>query len=416
MSTTDRASWHDRLTIATILRPEGGTGVHTHMRQLRAYLSRSGVPPSLVTPYSWGGALSAPVFGARLALARLGPAARAASVLWYYHWHEAFLRNALRKRLADAGEMVVYANDPRAARAALQARQGAHQKVVMAVHYHTSLADEWVDKRAIRRDGWVFNVIRDIERQVIPRVDGIVYVSDSAREGVAAWLPEADAVRTAVIPNFVDPVTTALPDTLFGDLVTVGGLERFKNHAYLLEVLVAARRMGRSYTLDVFGTGPMRRSLENACRDFGIEHQVRFRGFCPNVREYLPGFRAYVHTSVRESQSLAIIEAQAAGLPVIAGNVGGVRSLSDQNGGLRFWPLDDARRAATILIDLLDDDDARTSAGAASLARFSQTFNSDVVVPRLLSFLLADDMAAPVESRGSSGSLASDGTLRPLTL
>lgn len=380
-----------RLVITTILPPEGDTGVHTHVRELRAYLERERIASFLVTPFSWGTALSAPVFAVRLVLMKLGRLGSRCGVLWYYHWHEVFLRIALRRRLAGLGSAVIYAQDPRAARAALRARQGMHQRVIMAVHFHTSQADEWVDKGILRPGGLAYRVIRRIERDLTPQVDGIVYVADVVRGALLDWLPEAAAVRAAVIPNFIEPEMTREPDPV-GDLVTIGGLLPAKNHAYLLEVLVAAREMGRSYTLDIFGAGPLQRELERACRSLGVQDQVRLRGFRPDVRRYLPGYRAYVHSSLREAHPFALIEAQAAELPVVAGDVGGVRSVCDPNSGARFWPLDDAHRAATVLIGLLDDEEARKSAAAASREHFSRTFSSHVVAPRLLAFLYEADV------------------------
>ena len=129
-----------------------------------------------------------------------------ASVAWYRHWHEVFLRNALRRHLAEVGDCVVYAQGPLAARAALRARRGPHQRVVMAVHFRISQADEWADKKQIRRDGTVFRAIRQMEREVIPQVDGLVYVSRWARNALLSWLPEAAAVPSAVIGNFVAPL------------------------------------------------------------------------------------------------------------------------------------------------------------------------------------------------------------------
>src|SRR6266704_6974750 len=72
------------LVIATALREEGITGVHTHVRQLRRYLDGCDAPAMLVTPFSWGWPLTAPVFAfRRLVLERCS---RAASVAWYRHW------------------------------------------------------------------------------------------------------------------------------------------------------------------------------------------------------------------------------------------------------------------------------------------------------------------------------------------
>lgn len=374
------------LVIASILREEGITGVHTHVRQLRHYLEECGIVSRLVTPFSWGRLLTYPVFGFRpLVLERCsGPA----GVMWYRYWHEVFLRNALRRCLAGLGNCVVYAQGPVEARAALRARRGPHQRVVIVVHFQTSQADEWTHKNQIQRDGFVFRAIRQFEREVIPCVDGLMYVSQSARKGLLSWLPEAAAVPSAVIGNFVAALAPEPGLESLGDLVTVGNLTLAKNHRFLLEVLAEAKRAGRALTLDVFGEGVCRRDLLHQAHSLGLEEQVRLRGFRPDVCRFLPGYRAYVHASYVDAQPLAIIEAMAAGLPIIAGDVGGISELCDSGVEARFWRLDDPGQAAAILIDLLDCESARLKAAQAASERFRRDFDVKVVGPRLQSFLL----------------------------
>lgn len=381
------------LIIATTLRKEGNTGVHAHVRQLRRYLEECGTAATLVTPFSWSRPLTVPVFGLRrLALERCN---RSAGVAWYRYWHEVFLRNALRRRLAEAGDCVIYAQGPLEARAALRARRGSHQRVVMAVHFRISQADEYADSREIRRDGRVFRAIRQVDREVIPRVDGLVYVSRWGRDALLSWLPGAAAVPSAVIGNFVAPLPPGPGQESLGDLVTTGRLERAKNHRFLLEVLAEAKRAGRSLTLDVFGNGPCRKDLLRQAHSLGLEEQVRFRGFRSDVRHFLPGYRVYVHASYSESLPLAIIEAMAAGLPIVAGNTGGISELCDDGVEARFWSLDDPAQAAATLIGLLDSEPARLMAASAARARFRRDFDADVVGPQLWSFLLSRTPPAP---------------------
>jgi glycosyltransferase involved in cell wall biosynthesis len=384
------------LVVATILREEGVTGVHTHMRQLRQYLTVRDMATTLVTSHSWGRMLSVPIFALRpLILERYhGPA----SVVWYRYWHEVFLHRALRRCLARRGACVIYAQDPLAARAALRARQGRHQRVILAVHFQTSQADEWAYKDQIKRDGFQFRAIRRYERKTIPRVDGLMYVSQSARNGILSWLPEASAVPSAIISNFVSAWRPEPGQELLGDLVTTGSLLRAKNHRFLLEVLAEAKRNGRRLTLDMFGEGPLRQDLLDQARSLGLEEQVRFCGFRTDIRDFLPRYRAYVHASYLDSQSLAIIEAMAAGLPVMAANVGGISELCDDGVEGRFWPLDDPARAAAILLDLLGNEPARAQAGRAASKRFHRDFDADVIGPKLQSFLM--DQPAEPESPG----------------
>jgi glycosyltransferase involved in cell wall biosynthesis len=275
-----------------------------------------------------------------------------------------------------------------AARAALRARQGPHQRVIMAVHFRISQADEWADKNQIRRDGAQFRAIRQVERDVIPRVDSLVYVSSWAQNALLSWLPEAAAVPSTVIDNFVAPRHRVPNQEPIGDLVTIGNLDLVKNHRFLLDVLAAAKRAGRSLTLDVFGEGPLRRDLQRRTRSLDLEGQVRIRGFRRDVRDFLPGYRAYVHASYSESSSLAIIEAMAAGLPIVAGNIGPIAELCDDGVEARFWPLDDPIQAAATLLELLDSEPTRLMAASAASERFRRDFDADLIAPRLWSFLM----------------------------
>jgi glycosyltransferase involved in cell wall biosynthesis len=393
------------LVIATILRQDGGTGVHTHVRRFREYLADEGVQTTLVTPWSGGPLLSSSVFAVRLGLE---PVSGSASVVWYRHWHERFLRRGLRRHLARLGDAVVYAQGPLEARAALAARQGPHQRVIMAVHFHKSQADEWVAKGYIKPDKRVYRAIRSEERSVIPGVDGLVFVSKSARDALFSWLPEARLLNSALIPNFVEIAETSFPPEGLGDLVTVGGLEIPKNQKFFIDVLAAAKSLGQRLTLDLYGDGPCRKELARRADTLGVGDQVRFRGFVPNVCDRLPGYRVYVHASLCETGPLAIIEAMAAGLPILAGAVGGIPELYEAGIQGRFWPLDDPVKAAAILVDLLDSESTRKDAGTASVDRHRSSYDSSILVPQLWSFLTDRAGSDTVTERMGSETALSD--------
>lgn len=388
------------ILIATLAREEGITGVHTHVRQLRAFLPSAEV----VTPHSWAArsplrrVVLAALFGARLVLERvLGPA----HVWWYRTSHGWFLCRELRHRLRDLGPCVVYAQCPPSAHAAMRARSGPEQRVVMAVHFRISQSDEWADKGHIKRGGWTYRSIREFERQTVPAVDGLVFVSSWARSAVDEWMPEVAGVPAVVIPNFV----RRLPERSVasrGDLVSVGNLEAVKNHRYLFRVVAAARKRGRHYTLDVFGEGVERGRLLALAKELGIDDRVRLCGFRRDVPALLPGYRAYVHASYSESSSLAIMEAMAAGLPVVSSDAGALGELFEDRKQGRFWPIDDPERGAEILIDLLDSQRELRRAGRAALQKFHTSYDADVVAPRLVAFL----RSAPDLPEGRPGSTA----------
>jgi glycosyltransferase involved in cell wall biosynthesis len=371
--------------VASILRPAGATGVQTHVSELQHYLRECSVPSALVTPFSAQPRLAATVFSGRFGIEALSTSG---GVLWYRHWHKVFLANALRRQLKGTGPAVVYAQGPEAAQAALEARSGADQRVVMAVHFLTSQADGWAVKGRIRAGGLAFRHIRRTERDVIPYVDGLVYVSEAAREHVLSWLPEAGKVPSTVVHNFVRPLPDEGAVAPRGDLVSVGALDLAKNQRFLIEVVAAARDRGRELTLDVFGEGPCRRQLVSLAGRLGVGHLVRLLGRRSDVRKLLPGYQVYVHASRTETGPIAIIEAMAAGLPVVARHLESVKELFDDEVEGRIWPNEDAEAAAGILLDLLDSPSAMAQARAAARARYLRDFQSSVLVPRLAAFLL----------------------------
>jgi glycosyltransferase involved in cell wall biosynthesis len=190
-----------------------------------------------------------------------------------------------------------------------------------------------------------------------------------------------------VIPNFVSRPTDGDDPGELGDLVTVGNLEAVKNHRYLLRVLAAAKRAGRSYSLDVFGEGVERSRLLALADELGVADQVHLRGFRPDVQARLPGYRAYVHASYSESSSLAIMEAMAVGLPVLSSTAGALTEIFRDPDQGRFWPLDDPEAAAATLMALMDDADELERCGRSAREAFRRQYDADVVAPRLLTFL-----------------------------
>ena len=377
-----------RILIATILPPGGPTGVHTHVREFGSYLRAHGEPYEVIRPLSARKALATVVFAFRFLLRHVSSGA---DVWWYRFWHGVFLRHALARALRDGSDAVIYAQCPVSAHAALRARRRRRQPVVMAVHFEASQADEWVYRGHIRQEGLVYRSIRSFEAQTLTRLDGIVFVSRSAREDIASWLPAVLDVPHTIIPNFVSPFDR---DRTFepgweADLVSVGSLETVKNHGFLLEVLAAANCMGRRFTLDIVGGGSRHAELQQLALELAVGDQVRFLGQCPDVRARLSGYRVYVHSSTHEVLPFAIIEALGAGLPIVAGPFGGVPELFEPGVEGVLWPLDDPEEAARVLIDFTSDPRELALTAKRARLRFIKSFDLSVAAPALYAYLMS---------------------------
>lgn len=372
-----------QIVIATLLTAEGPTGVQSHFNELRHHLLEIGRPTELVTPFDAPRAVVYPTFALRRIIDLISPSA---SVWWYRHWHEVFLRWALRRRLAESPRSVVYAQCPLSARAALESRQGTSQPVVMVVHFNGSQADEWCEKGKLKTDGAIANSIRSVEHRVLPSLDGIVYVSRYMKDKLEMRIPSLRNVDSTVIPNFCRPAP-ARGRMSQVDVINVGTLEPRKNQSFLIRALAHASGRGHRYTLALVGDGPDRIKLERLAHDLGIEQQVRFLGNQPRAIDLMTSARMYAHSATVENLPMALIEAMACGLPILAPAVGGIPDLFEDGEGGIFWNTDDHIAGGELLVRILGNSDALISMGHAAKARFDDQFETSRVATRLEAFI-----------------------------
>jgi glycosyltransferase involved in cell wall biosynthesis len=348
------------------------------------YLRGKRQSAQLVTPFSWAPALAVAVFGLRRVV---GPLNGSLSVWWYRSWHYVFLLQAMKRALRSGEPLVVYAQCPLSAQAALQARVNHRQRVVLIVHFNVSQAEEWVGTGHIARDGLVYRQILELEADVLPRVDGIVYPSAFSERMIQTRILGLEGTPSIVSPNFVSRVPRADAAESGNDLISIGTLEPRKNQSYLLHVLAEANRRGRRYSLTLVGHGPDRRRLEALASWLAVEGQVQFLGFQGNAARLMRGHRVYVHSSLMENLPIVLIEALAAGLPVLAGPVGGIPEVFSDGVEGCYWPLDDPAAGASRLIAVLENRARYAALANAAMRRFDQRFETSVVASRLLEFL-----------------------------
>lgn len=105
-----------------------------------------------------------------------------------------------------------------------------------------------------------------------------------------------------------------------GDYVIghVGRFARQKNQAFLLKVFEKIIKDGNTAKLLFVGEGDDRKGLEKLAAQSGLERNVIFTGSVPNVEDYLQAMDVFVFPSLFEGLGIVAMEAQAAGLPVVA--------------------------------------------------------------------------------------------------
>lgn len=98
---------------------------------------------------------------------------------------------------------------------------------------------------------------------------------------------------------------------------SVGRLEAVKNTSLILEIFAEIRRKEPQSLLFLVGDGPLRADLESSAQKLGIREYVFFPGVVSNVKDYLKLMDVFILPSRYEGLGVALIEAQAAGLPCV---------------------------------------------------------------------------------------------------
>jgi glycosyltransferase involved in cell wall biosynthesis len=161
---------------------------------------------------------------------------------------------------------------------------------------------------------------------------------------------------------------------------TIARLDPVKHLEALLGASAHARTTGsRPVAVVVIGDGPERGALEQQAAALGIAEHVRFLGRRDDARRWLAGMDVYVNSSVSEGISLTILEAMAAGLPVVATRVGGTPEIVDETSGV-LVPARDVPALAGALVALGADAARRGALGAAARARVESAFTLDRMV------------------------------------
>jgi glycosyltransferase involved in cell wall biosynthesis len=167
-------------------------------------------------------------------------------------------------------------------------------------------------------------------------------------------------------------------------LLYVGRVAHEKNIDFLLRMFVRVRAEVPGAVLVVCGEGPALVSLTREAREAGLGDAVRFLGYLDRERDLPSCYAAadlFVFASRTETQGLVLLEALAAGTPVVAIAAMGTRDVLDPEGGARIAPDDEAAFARAV-VALLRDRDARLALRAAA-ERYAVGWEAPLMAKRL---------------------------------
>jgi sugar transferase (PEP-CTERM/EpsH1 system associated) len=166
-------------------------------------------------------------------------------------------------------------------------------------------------------------------------------------------------------------------------VATIGRLVPVKDHMMLLDALAVVNKQHcHDVQLLIAGDGPLKAALAARAASLGIESCVHLLGHRPDVENVLAAADVFVLSSASEGLSNTILEAMAAGLPVVATRVGGADEMvEDGTTGLLVTPGSATELAAALSV-VLHDPARRHTMGVAGRARAEHEFSLEAMVSR----------------------------------
>lgn len=169
---------------------------------------------------------------------------------------------------------------------------------------------------------------RIYERVAGRLTDMVVPVSQDAA-AVAHTAEGVPSDRIQVIRNGITMggLPPTRPPEALNRAVHVARLNRVKDQSTLLRAVRLVANRNPQFRLDIVGDGEERAALEQLAQELQLNQVVTFHGFCDDVRPSLDNAGVFVLSSLSEGIALTLLEAMAAGLPVVATDVGGNREV-----------------------------------------------------------------------------------------
>jgi glycosyltransferase involved in cell wall biosynthesis len=215
-------------------------------------------------------------------------------------------------------------------------------------------------------------------------------VADSVHSGPFQGGPKGLPV---VVPNGVD--VQALRDGallrdearqqlgLGAEEIVVGNVANLflrKGQSYLLEAAHRLREMVPLVRFVLIGSGDQEESLRGQAEKLGVADLVRFVGRLPDAYRMLPAFDIFCLPSIYEGMPVALLEAMALSLPVVATNVGGVPEIVREGMTGLLVPPANSTALADALLQLLEDENRRQVMGEAAFRTVLEKYSIDKVV------------------------------------
>jgi glycosyltransferase involved in cell wall biosynthesis len=252
------------------------------------------------------------------------------------------------------------------------------------------------------RSGWAglleFHIYRSLSWFTFTVADRIRSLSDDMSDHLQKVYGSSLKRKIVTIPTRVDlkVFDTVKSDYAVGDMlrvITIGAFSPTKNHIQLMEDLHASKI---PFQLTIVGAGLLAGEYKEVATKLGISEQLIITGRISHqeLAALLPTQDVYVHYSVSEGLSRAILEAMATGLPVVATRVGFIGGVLENDENALVLPPPWSVQLDKAIGRIYTSENLRRQLGEAARRTIEKSFESNIVFELYRqSILAADDLS-----------------------
>jgi glycosyltransferase involved in cell wall biosynthesis len=190
---------------------------------------------------------------------------------------------------------------------------------------------------------------------------------------------DRDSIR--LIPNGWTGTPLPRPSSFSISVVCIAKLRAEKDHQSLIRAIAKMKKSGVVADLTIVGDGPESVALNALAVELGVDNQIRFIGYSNDIWSYLSKSKIFILPSRIEPFGIVVLEAMAAGVPIIATRADGPSSLIEDGSNGILIPIGDIDAMAKAIISLLGDQDLCLRLSEAGL-KTAELFRSDHMISR----------------------------------
>lgn len=191
-----------------------------------------------------------------------------------------------------------------------------------------------------------------------------ILVKEGVPQGKIVCVPSA--VDTAAYNTPCDRLSFLNEFDLEEKTLACGVVAQFiqrKGHKYLLEAIPEILSIHPTVRFLFFGKGPLEGELRTMSKDLGIADSVIFAGFRDDLDRYMGCFDLLIHPALMEGLGVSLLQAAAAGIPIVATWVGGIPEIVADGVNGYLVPKGDSKSLSGAVIKILSDNDLAARLG-----------------------------------------------------